>query len=467
MNWRYIVITIELIIICLLLVMSEKIEDYINIEDGETCENWNTKEKINLKKGQQIMTDMLDTFHKLCKKHDLKYWLIGGTLVGQIRHKGWVPWDGDIDVGMEKSEYEKFIKIQDELPDNLFLQDRGNYSYILNKIKHKKSCYKDLLYGDLHQGLQIDIFIHDREKDNLNCTQIKYKGTCKIDYIYPLKEEKFEDILVYVPNDKHKYCSLEFPNYMTEPNIESRYPHEGKIDAKKTCKHHHTLYPELLLDKCPTNSNTKEYNIILKWWEKFCSSHKLEYSVAYGTMLGYKRAKKYIPWDLDMDIFIGKKDAENLIEMEKTIPNIFFNKTPRTQEENKIYIIINKDHNKPLNDERERYNCSGELVSSYGICAFNGPYARIVYNNVHCDLFVWFKSKDNQHLCDECKGEYCVYSPTYLGSDLPETKKINLNGNKTRIFKDEKLNDDILTSWYDKDHMIPDHKCENGEWTKV
>ena len=87
----------------------QKIEDYINIEDGETCENWNTKEKINLKKGQQIMTDMLDTFHKLCKKHDLKYWLIGGTLVGQIRHKGWVPWDGDIDVGMEKSEYEKFL----------------------------------------------------------------------------------------------------------------------------------------------------------------------------------------------------------------------------------------------------------------------------------------------------------------------------------------------------------------------
>ena len=154
--------------------------------------------------------------------------------------------------------------------------------------------------------------------------------------------------------------------------------------------------------------------------------------------------------------------------MEKTIPNIFFNKTPRTQEENKIYIIINKDHNKPLNDERERYNCSGELVSSYGICAFNGPFGRIIYNNVHCDLFVWFKSKDNHDKCtNNCKDDHCSMVPTYLGSDLPKTKKIKLNGNVTRIIKDDKLREHILNIWYGKDYMIPDHKCENGKWKKV
>ena len=49
MNWRYIVISIELIIIYLLLVRSNKIEGYIDIEDKDTCKNWNTKEKQNLK----------------------------------------------------------------------------------------------------------------------------------------------------------------------------------------------------------------------------------------------------------------------------------------------------------------------------------------------------------------------------------------------------------------------------------
>jgi len=472
MNWRCIVIVIEIIIIFLLLVRSNKIEGYIDIEDKDTCKNWSTKEKQNLKKGQKIMTDMLDTFHKLCKKHNIKYWIDAGTLIGQIRHKGWVPWDGDIDLGMEKSEYEKFVKIQDKLPDNLFLQDRGRYSYALNKIKHKKSCYTDILYGKLHQGLQVDIFVHDIKKDVFECNQVKYKKPCKIDYIYPLKEEKFEDILVYVPNNKHECCSLRHPNYMEMPDIKSRYPHEGKMDADNTCDHHLKLYPDLLLDKCPKNRNEKEYNIILKWWEKFSSSNNVEYSVAYGTMLGYIRHKKYIPWDLDMDVWIGKKDVEKLLKLEKTNPNIFFNNTPRTQQKNKIYIIINKDHNidhnKPNNEKRERYNCNGELVSSYGICAFNGPFGRIIYNNVHCDLFVWFKSKDNHDKCiDNCKDDHCSMVPTYLGSDLPETKKIELNGNVTRIIKDDKQLEHILTLWYGKDYMIPDHKCENGKWKKV
>jgi phosphorylcholine metabolism protein LicD len=194
-------------------------------------------------------------------------------------------------------------------------------------------------------------------------------------------------------------------------------------------------------------------------------------------MLGYKRAKKYIPWDLDMDIFIGKKDAENLIEMEKTIPNIFFNNKKQKKNEEDIFIVLTNDHNTDLDPsissihaqkERGRFNCEGKPVNDQiDNCSFNELFGRVVYNNVHCDLFVWFKSKDNQDKCSLCKGEYCVYSPTYLGSDLPETKKIELNGNVTRIIKDDKQLEHILTLWYGKDYMKPDHKCENGKWTNV
>ncbi len=52
------------------------------------------------KKGQKIMTDMLRELDSICRKNNLKYWVTCGTLIGTLRHKGWIPWDADIDVGM-------------------------------------------------------------------------------------------------------------------------------------------------------------------------------------------------------------------------------------------------------------------------------------------------------------------------------------------------------------------------------
>ena len=229
-------------------------------------------------------------------------------------------------------------------------------------------------------------------------------------------------------------------------------------------------------DDCLKNPNEKDYDYILKWWEDFCKEHNLNYSLAYGTMLGYKRNKNYIPWDLDMDTYIGKKDAEKLIELEKTIPNIFLNNMKRKNKD-EIFIVLTNDHNTNLDPsissihsqkERGRFNCEGNPVNDQiDNCSFNELFGRIVYNNVHCDLFVWFKSKDNQDKCSLCKGEYCTYNPTYLGSNLPETKKIKLNGVNTRILKDENLIESLFINKYGKDYMKPDHKCEKSKWKKV
>ena len=94
-----------------------------------------TKEEIdNLRKGQLIMTNMLREFDKICRENGLKYWCTGGTLIGAIRHKGWIPHDADIDVSMLEEDYEKLKPII----QNKLSKDFGSKLIKLVQSIHKK-----------------------------------------------------------------------------------------------------------------------------------------------------------------------------------------------------------------------------------------------------------------------------------------------------------------------------------------
>ena len=67
--------------------------------------------EISIKEAQSIMLDMLINFHKICKENDLSYFLDWGTLLGAVRHNGFIPWDDDLDVSMPREDFEKFKKL--------------------------------------------------------------------------------------------------------------------------------------------------------------------------------------------------------------------------------------------------------------------------------------------------------------------------------------------------------------------
>ena len=70
---------------------------------------------------QKKLLPMLGWFHDFCVAHDLRYYVLGGTMLGAVRHQGFIPWDDDIDVGMPRKDYEIFMKLCE---DKVF----GNYT---------------------------------------------------------------------------------------------------------------------------------------------------------------------------------------------------------------------------------------------------------------------------------------------------------------------------------------------------
>ena len=83
---------------------------------------------------------LLEKYIEICTKHNLRYYALGGTLLGAIRHKGFIPWDDDMDLGMPRKDYEKFLEIcQNELPSNVILRihddNLGNTSIMIPRFK--------------------------------------------------------------------------------------------------------------------------------------------------------------------------------------------------------------------------------------------------------------------------------------------------------------------------------------------
>lgn len=87
---------------------------------------------------KRILEILLD-FSKYCDENKLQYYLIGGTLLGAARHKGFIPWDDDIDIGMPRPDYERFIKLQQQCRTmNVHCVENENSGLPLRKLLTKK-----------------------------------------------------------------------------------------------------------------------------------------------------------------------------------------------------------------------------------------------------------------------------------------------------------------------------------------
>ncbi len=117
-----------------------------------------------LNKMHNIHLDILKEFIRICNKYELRYFLLGGSCLGAVRHKGFIPWDDDIDVGMPRDDYDKFMEVAvKELPEYYFLQNpdtEPDYPMCFAKIRDSRTTFieRSVSHLNINHGIYFDIF---------------------------------------------------------------------------------------------------------------------------------------------------------------------------------------------------------------------------------------------------------------------------------------------------------------------
>ena len=247
-------------------------------------------EGSTLRKAQLRMLDILKEVDAICKQNTIPYFIEAGTLLGAVRHGGFIPWDDDLDICVLRSDYKRLRRLLIEnLPSTMVFQDVDtdpNYPMLIGKVRDTKSYFEEDFSSKLkYGGIYIDIFPIEKvpswkwketldyiyghcvralqnytdKKDKIRSAIVypfaitivtftrfvnhfistdKYAyqygregyGQYHLSDIFPLQEISFEGFLCLAPHNPDALLKTCYRDYMQIPPKEKRLTHTGKIE---------------------------------------------------------------------------------------------------------------------------------------------------------------------------------------------------------------------------------------------
>ena len=144
--------------------------------------------EITLNEQKQILLEMLKYIDEICRENNIEYYLSGGTLLGAIRHKGFIPWDDDVDICLPYKDYRKLIEIlkQDGKYNVHNPYDDENYYYLFTKLTDKRTI---LIEDNFNRIKDLGIFLDIFPLYHLPNSDEEYKNLC--DTIKKLEKQYF------------------------------------------------------------------------------------------------------------------------------------------------------------------------------------------------------------------------------------------------------------------------------------
>lgn len=216
----------------------------------------------NIKRVQNVQLLILGEFKKICKKHNLRYYAIGGTLIGVRRHKGFIPWDDDIDLGMPRPDFDKLKEIQNEFPDGFSLVCHENvHEWQFNFFQFVDDNSEIIVHLNekpKHCKLWIDIFPIDGMPDNKYVRWIHSKRIMFYRYL------------------------IQIPNLKTQVNVHNK---KRSLFERFVLKSLHYIPLSWIVN----------VDFCLKRMESILRSYEFDKSSYAGNMLGRKREKEAVP----------------------------------------------------------------------------------------------------------------------------------------------------------------------------
>lgn len=175
----------------------------------------------NIDKMRHIGLRILKVLDYMATKYDFSYFLSYGSLLGAIRHQGFIPWDDDVDIMMTRKDFERFMDVCHQLPDSLdFFPMGNNFLKVMDRYS--------IVSLDGQRGVAVDIFLLDEKSDIYRFqtgSDQKIIDMTSAD-VFPLRRTKFESQDFLIPANPDKILSAIYGNYMEFPPEEQRVlPH--------------------------------------------------------------------------------------------------------------------------------------------------------------------------------------------------------------------------------------------------